>query len=85
MERVGTRLVFAPARGTGSSPFLRARNSACPRSHQFRCGDDVTVPNGTDLRKGSIAEYSNENDTPDTNTIVLCSLPKLRCRSWAPL
>ena len=29
-------------------------------------GDDVTVPNGTDLREGSVAEYLHENDTPDS-------------------
>jgi hypothetical protein len=48
-------------------------------------GDDVIVPNGTDLREGSVAEYLHENDAPDTKTIVVCSLSELRCRTRAPL
>jgi hypothetical protein len=47
--------------------------------------DSLNVPNGTDLREGSVAEYLHENDRPDTKTIVVCSLSELRCRSRAPL
>ena len=44
----------------------------------------MTVPNGTDLRKGSVAEYLHENDTPDIKTIVLSFMSKVRCRNRAP-
>jgi len=80
-----TGLGVAPLLGSEPPFFFRTRRSVSPLLINVRCGNDVTVPNGTDLRNGVSAAYSNENETPDTNTIVLCSLPKLRCRSWAPL
>jgi hypothetical protein len=46
---LGQSAVFACS-GTGSVLSLRKKLSVS-RSHQFRCGNDVTVPNGTDLRK----------------------------------
>jgi hypothetical protein len=47
--------------------------------------DSQTVPNGTDLRQDASAAYSNENEKPDTKTIVLGSLSKVRCRNRAYL
>jgi hypothetical protein len=45
--------------------------------------DSQNVPNGTDLRQGASAASSNENERPDTKTIVLSSLSKVRCRNRA--
>ena len=40
------------------------------------------VPNGTDLRQGVSAAYSNENERADIKTVVLSSLSAVRCRNW---
>jgi hypothetical protein len=65
--------------------FAHKKTQRVFNSHQFRCGDDVTVPNGTDLRQSASAACSNENERADIKTVVLSSLSTVRCRSRAPL
>jgi hypothetical protein len=43
--------------------------------------DSQNVPNGTDLRQGVSAAYSNENERADIKTVVLSSLSAVRCRN----
>ena len=56
--------------------------------------DSQNVPNGTDLRQGVSAAYSNENERAGIKTVLLSSLSTVRCRNradswtafrWSPL